>query len=79
MSLVQKMALPREMFPVASMMVSGFHVGPQLVILLVACVASGWSPDAYGLAAGVLGLLISENKRQSDDGKFNRDLKELRV
>ena len=35
-SLVQKMAVPREMFPVASMLVSLFHVFPQLVILLVA-------------------------------------------
>lgn len=57
--MVQKMALPREMFPVASMMVSAFHVGPQLVILLIACVATGWSPDAYGVASGVLGLVIS--------------------
>lgn len=57
--MVQKMALPREMFPVASMMVSGFHIGPQLVILLIACIATGWSPDAYGVGAGVLGLLIS--------------------
>jgi ABC-2 type transport system permease protein len=56
--MVQKMALPKEMFPVASMLVSAFHIGPQLVILLVACVASGWSPDAVGLAAGVLGLLV---------------------
>ena len=39
--LVQKMALPREMFPVASMLVSAFHVGPQLVILTVACAFLG--------------------------------------
>ena len=38
-SLVQKMAVPREMFPVASMLVSLFHVGPQVVILLVATTA----------------------------------------
>ncbi len=31
--LVQKMALPREMFPVASMLVSLWHVVPQMVIL----------------------------------------------
>ena len=36
-ALVQKMAMPREMFPVASMLVSAFHVGPQLVILTIAC------------------------------------------
>ena len=56
--MVQKMALPKEMFPVASMLVSGFHIGPQLVILVIACVAKGWSPDPIGLAAGVLGLLV---------------------
>jgi ABC-2 type transport system permease protein len=58
-SLVQKMAVPREMFPVASMLVSLFHVVPQLVILLIATTISGWRPDTVGLVYGVLGLLIS--------------------
>ena len=58
-SLVQKMAVPREMFPVASMLVSLFHVVPQLVILLVATLIAGWRPDPVGLVFGVLGLLIS--------------------
>lgn len=58
-SLVQKMAVPREMFPVASMLVSLFHVVPQLVILLVATTISGWRPDPEGLMLGVIGLLIS--------------------
>jgi ABC-2 type transport system permease protein len=58
-TLVQKMAVPREMFPVASMLVSLFHVGPQLVILLIATLLSGWSPDPWGIALGVVGLLIS--------------------
>jgi ABC-2 type transport system permease protein len=58
-SLVQKMAVPREMFPVASMLVSFFHVGPQVVILLIATWLSGWSPDPMGLFLGVIGLLIS--------------------
>lgn len=58
-SLVQKMAVPREMFPVASMLVSLFHVGPQVVILLIATWLSGWSPDPMGLFLGVVGLLIS--------------------
>lgn len=57
--MVQKMALPREMFPVASMLVSAFHIGPQLVILLIACAVTGWQPDLVGLGAGALGLLIS--------------------
>ncbi|GEP36770.1 transport permease protein [Nocardioides psychrotolerans] len=57
-ALVKKMALPREMFPVASMLVSLFHVGPQLIILLVACLVTGWSPDLVGMTAGLLALGI---------------------
>lgn len=58
-SLVQKMAVPREMFPVASMLVSLFHVGPQLVILLLATTLAGWRPDPVGMVYAVLALLIS--------------------
>jgi len=57
-SLVSKMALPREMFPVASMLVSGYHVAPQLVILLIACLGFGWTPDPVGIMALLLGLAI---------------------
>jgi ABC-2 type transport system permease protein len=57
--LVQKMALPREMFPVASMLVSAFHIGPQLVILGAACMIIGWSPTLVGLAAGVMALFLT--------------------
>jgi ABC-2 type transport system permease protein len=57
-ALVRKMAMPREMFPVASMLVSGFHALPQLLILIVVCVLNGWTPDVKGLAAGALALLI---------------------
>jgi ABC-2 type transport system permease protein len=58
-SLVRKMAVPREMFPVASMLVSLFHVLPQVVILLIATLLSGWHPDAMGLVYGVFALAIS--------------------
>jgi ABC-2 type transport system permease protein len=57
--LVQKMAVPREMFPVASMLVSAFHVVPQLVILTVACTFLGWMPDPVGLAAMVFSLTLT--------------------
>lgn len=57
-ALVRKMAMPREMFPVASMLVSGFHAIPQIVVLTVVCVLNGWAPDPVGVAAGVLGLFI---------------------
>ncbi len=57
--LVKKMALPREMFPVASMLVSLYHVGPQVVILTVACALAGWTPDPMGTLAMLLALSIS--------------------
>ena len=56
--IVQKMAMPREMFPVASMLVSLYHVGPQLVILVVVCLADGWRPDAIGMLGFVVGLFL---------------------
>ncbi len=62
---ITKMALPREMFPVASMLVSLWHAIPQLVILVAACLAVGfwgdgplWVPDAVGMGAALLGFLI---------------------
>lgn len=57
-ALVQKMALPREMFPVASMLVSGVHALPQLGILTVVCLLYGWVPDGVGLLAGLMAFLI---------------------
>ncbi|HWJ65977.1 MAG TPA: ABC transporter permease [Nocardioides sp.] len=57
-ALVVKMAMPREMFPVATMLVSLYHVVPQMVILLVACLLSGWSPDPVGLACLLLAIAI---------------------
>jgi ABC-2 type transport system permease protein len=57
-ALVRRMAMPREMFPVASMLVSLFHVGPQLIILTVCCLFYGWAPDPVGMAAMLLALAI---------------------
>jgi ABC-2 type transport system permease protein len=57
-ALVRKMAMPREMFPVASMLVSGFHALPQIFVLVIVCLFLGWSPDPVGLAAGGLALVI---------------------
>ena len=55
-NILQKMSLPREMFPVASMLVSAYHTFPQIVILLVGVVLTGWSPTPYDVAAGLLGV-----------------------
>ncbi len=57
-SIVVKMAMPREMFPVASMLVSAYHIIPQILILTVACTLVGWDPQLVGFGAGLLGFAI---------------------
>jgi ABC-2 type transport system permease protein len=57
-AIVRKMAMPREMFPVSSMIVSAFHSTPQAIILLIGAAATGWSPDWASLLAAVLGFAI---------------------
>lgn len=57
-ALVKKMAMPREMFPVASMLVSAVHIVPQLILLLGVVLLQGWRPDPVGVASGVLALTI---------------------
>ena len=57
-SIVVKMPLPREMFPVATMLVSLYHVGPQVVILVVAGLLNGWVPDPVGMFAALLALAM---------------------
>jgi ABC-2 type transport system permease protein len=56
--IVKKMALPREMFPVASMLVSAYHTIPGIAILLVACTVVGFQPDTVGVLAGLLGFSL---------------------
>lgn len=55
---VKKMALPLEMFPVSSVLVSLFNAGPALLILVVVCLTKGWRPDLEGMAAFFLATLI---------------------
>lgn len=57
-SLVNKMNIPREMFPVASMLVTIYHMGPQYLILLVACLLIGWTFSFTALAAVLLSFAL---------------------
>jgi ABC-2 type transport system permease protein len=57
-ALVLKMRVPREIFPVTSMIVAAYHTGPQVLILALACGVIGWSFTWVGLGAGLLGLAI---------------------
>ena len=56
--IIQKMSMPREMFPVASMLVSAFHTLPQIVILLGGALIYGWNPSPTDFLAGLLGFAI---------------------
>jgi ABC-2 type transport system permease protein len=57
-ALIRKIRLPREMFPVASLLVSAYHAGPTLLILVAGSFISGWHPSPVGLAAFVLGTAV---------------------
>src|ERR1700710_2452107 len=58
-AVVNKLPLPRQMFPVASMLVSLYHIGPQLVVLVVVCFGTGvWQPDLPGIIAMVMAFAI---------------------
>jgi ABC-2 type transport system permease protein len=57
-ALVRKMSMPREMFPVSSVLVSGFHTFPQILVLTLGATIYGWSPGPVELAGGLLGLLL---------------------
>lgn len=52
-ALVRKIYLPRELFPVASIVGAFIHFLPQLAILLLVCVLIGWTPTLAALG-GIL-------------------------
>lgn len=56
--IIQKLPLPRELFPVSSMLVSLYHTFPQMVILLGAVLIVGWDPTWFNLVQGLLGFTI---------------------
>jgi ABC-2 type transport system permease protein len=56
--LIRRLSLPREMFPVSSMLVSAYHTFPQMLILLAGVLIVGWAPTPYDFAAGILGFAI---------------------
>ncbi len=57
-ALVRKLAMPKETFPVASMLVSLYHTIPQLILLAGVSVWLGWRPDAVEITAIALAFAI---------------------
>lgn len=57
-ALVRKIYLPRELFPIAAIIVALIHFLPQVAILLLACILLGWLPSFIAVGAFLLGLAI---------------------
>ncbi|PFG20358.1 ABC transporter permease [Serinibacter salmoneus] len=57
-ALVNKIFLPRQLFPVSMVWVALVHFVPQLLVLLVGSLIVGWRPDVMGIVAAVLAILI---------------------
>ena len=57
-ALVRKIYLPREMFPVASLLVSGVNFVPPFTVLVIGAFVTGWSPSWVGLGTGLLAVAI---------------------
>jgi ABC-2 type transport system permease protein len=50
--------MPRELFPVATMLVAFWHTIPMLVITVFVSVILGWTPDPMGILAALLGTAL---------------------
>lgn len=57
-ALVKKIYLPREMFPIAAVIVAFIHFLPQVAVLVVVSALSGWQPGLLELGAVLLGAFI---------------------
>lgn len=57
-ALILKMRMPREVFPIAAMLVAAYHTLPQLALLLIICLVKGFSVTWASAAAALLGMGI---------------------
>ncbi|MDJ0312964.1 ABC transporter permease [Arthrobacter sp. H35-D1] len=56
--LIQKIYLPRQLFPVASVWVSAVHFLPQVLILAFVCVLNGWRPGFLEIGVAVAAFVM---------------------
>ncbi|MGN7189015.1 ABC transporter permease [Microbacterium enclense] len=57
-ALIKKIYLPREMFPVSSMLIAAVNTLPQIVVVIVIAMFYGWAPSLLHIAALLLALII---------------------
>lgn len=56
--LIKKIYLPREMFPIASMLIAAVNTVPQIIVVIGIALIFGWSPSLLSVAAIILALVI---------------------
>ncbi|MGM7777892.1 MULTISPECIES: ABC transporter permease [unclassified Arthrobacter] len=56
--LIRKIYLPRELFPVATVLVSAAHFLPQLAVLVGACLLAGWQPSLIQLLMVIVAFIM---------------------
>jgi len=57
-ALIKKIFLPREMFPIASVLVASVNVLPQIIVIVAIALIFGWAPSLLQLAALIVALSI---------------------
>lgn len=57
-ALIKKIYLPREMFPVSSMLVAAVNTLPQIVVVTGIALIFGWAPSVGQVGAILVGFLI---------------------
>lgn len=57
-ALVKKIYLPRELFPVAAIIIALIHFLPQLAILLAVCLLVGWVPTWAALGGVLIAVVV---------------------
>lgn len=57
-ALIKKIYLPREMFPVASMMIAAVNALPQIAVVVIIALFFGWAPSALQIGAILVALII---------------------
>lgn len=55
--LIQKIYLPRELFPLASLRVAFVHFFPQVIVLIIGALCMGWIPDFAGIIIAIIGFI----------------------
>ncbi|GAA2003843.1 ABC transporter permease [Microbacterium ulmi] len=57
-ALIKKIYLPREMFPVSSMLIAAVNTIPQIIVVIAISLFFGWAPSLLQVGAILLGLVI---------------------